>query len=298
MNKWKEANGMKNWKKGVAAGILVLGLAACNAPAELKTDPETGEKVEIEKESTMTAQQVYEKTVEALKGQTSMHARVGIFQKIDVPAKDFTMGTKVQANSDIIINPLTIYQKMDIAMGGQETTAMEFYITEEEFFMNGPPSEKWAMLSGDMYAEILGEMGSVNTNHMSMFEAFVEDFKFEQTDGEYILKLSGSGGKFSELFIEIWLGNLPEGVTAADGAEELENMKETSVEIEIFIDKKTYYINALKTRVDMTILVEGEETQMNQKVRTKLSKINKIDKIEVPQEVLDEALEMNEKMGQ
>lgn len=35
---------MKNWIKGMAVGVLALGLAACNAPAEPKTDTETGKK--------------------------------------------------------------------------------------------------------------------------------------------------------------------------------------------------------------------------------------------------------------
>ena len=36
---------MKNWIKGIATGVLALGLAACNTTAEPKTDPETGKKV-------------------------------------------------------------------------------------------------------------------------------------------------------------------------------------------------------------------------------------------------------------
>ena len=58
---------MKNWIKGLAAGILVLGLSACSTTAETKTDPDTGKKVEINKKSKMTAQEVYEKSMAVLK---------------------------------------------------------------------------------------------------------------------------------------------------------------------------------------------------------------------------------------
>ena len=54
-------------------------------------------------------------------------------------------------------------------------------------------------LPDEMYEEMLGEVGSADpTLDMNMFKEFVEDFKFEQTDDEYILKLSASGDKFSQ----------------------------------------------------------------------------------------------------
>ena len=50
--------------------------------------------------------------------------------------------------------------------------------------------------------------------------------------------------------------------------------------------------------MDMTMKIEGEEMHIDQKVNADISKINEIDKIEVPQEVLDNAFDINETMGQ
>ena len=49
---------------------------------------------------------------------------------------------------------------------------------------------------------MIGEMGggADPTLDMEMFKDFMEDFKFEQTDDEYILTLAASGEKFSEAF--------------------------------------------------------------------------------------------------
>lgn len=283
---------MKNWIKGMAAGVLALGLAACSTPAEPKTD--------TEKVSKMTAQEVFDKATVASGEQTSMSADMNIAQLIEVPGQDLTMNSKIKMDMDMIIDPLSMYQKMDVDMGEQGAMAMEIYMTEEGFFMNDPESDQWMKLPGEMYEDMLGEVGSADpTLDMTMFQEFVEDFKFEQTDDEYILKLSASGDKFSKLFKEIAMDNLPSGVDAnVEAAELMENINVTSLEYEIFIDKKTFYTNAFNMKMDMTMLVEGEEMRIDQKVNAKLSKINEIDKIEIPQEVLDNADDITEEMEQ
>lgn len=276
----------------MAAGVLALGLAACSTAAEPKTD--------TEKVSKMTAQEVFDKATVASGEQTSMSADMNIAQLIEIPGEDQTINSKIKMDMDMIIDPLSMYQKMDVDMGEQGAMAMEIYMTEEGFFMNEPESNQWMKLPGEMYEDMLGEVGSADpTLDMTMFQEFVEDFKFEQTDDEYILKLSASGDKFSKLFKEIAMDNLPAGVDAnADAAELMENINVTSLEYEIFIDKKTFYTNAFNMKMDMTMLVEGEEMRIDQQVNAKLSKINEIDKIEIPQEVLDNAVDITEAMGQ
>ena len=81
-------------------------------------------------------------------------------------------------------------------------------------------------------------------------------------------------------------------------AEVMENMEVKSLEYEIFIDKKTFYTNAFNMKMDMTMEVEGEEMHIDQKVKADISKINEIDTIKIPQEILDNAVDINESMGQ
>ncbi len=49
--------------------------------------------------------------------------------------------------------------------------------------------------------------------------------------------------------------------------------------------------------MDMTMKVEGEEMHIDQKVKADISKINEIEKIKVPQEVIDNAIDINEYNG-
>lgn len=292
---------MKNWMKGIATGILVLGLGACNTTAEPKTDPDTGKKVEIGNKSKMTAQEVYKKAMTVSEEQKSMHATMDIDQHITVPTQEFEMNSTIKMDMDMVMEPLSIYQKMNIDMGEQGKMEVEIYMTDTGFFMNDPESGEWIKLPNDMYETMIGQMGggANPTLDMNMFKEFVDDFKFEQTEDAYILKLSASGDKFSELFKKAATENMPAGMEMnEEQAEMMKNMEVKLLEYEIFIDKKTFYTNAFNMRMDMTMKVEGEEMRIDQKVNADISKINEIDKIEVPQEILDKAVDINESMGQ
>ncbi len=292
---------MKNWIKGIAAGILVLGLSACSMTAETKTDPDTGKKEEISNKSKMTAQEVYEKSMAVSKEQKSMHAKMDIDQLIKVPSQELEMDSKIKMDMDMVMEPLSMYQKMNMDMGEQGKMDMEMYMTDAGFYMSNPELEGWIKLPNDMYEVMVGQMaGGANPSlDLNMFKEFAKDFKFVQTDDEYILTLSASGDKFSELFKKVAADNMPTGLEMDEQqAEVLENLKVKSLEYEIFIDKKTFYTNAFNMKMDMTMKVEGEEMHIDQKVKADISKINEIKTIKVPQEVIDNAIDINETMAQ
>ena len=81
-------------------------------------------------------------------------------------------------------------------------------------------------------------------------------------------------------------------------AKVLENLEVKSLEYEIFIDKKTFYTNAFNMKMDMKMKVEGEEMHIDQQVKADISKINEIKTIKIPQEVIDNAIDINETMAQ
>lgn len=292
---------MKKWIKGFGIGILALGLAACNDTAEPKEDPETGKTEEVENESTMTAQEVYQKSLEVSEEQKSMHAKMDIEQTINVPSEEFEMNSEIKMEMDMVIDPVEMYQKMTMDMGEEGSMDIEMYMTGDGFYMNDPESGQWIKLPSDMYEDMIGEMsgGADPTLDMEMFKEFIEDFKFEQTEDEYILILSASGDKFTGLLKEIAQDNIPAGLEMSEEETELmENMKVNSLEFEIFIDKESFYTNAFNMDMDMTMNVEGQEMNIVQKVKADISKINEIGKIEIPQEVLDNAIDINEVMGE
>ena len=230
-----------------------------------------------------------------------MHAKMDIDQLIKVPSQELEMDSKIKMDMDMVMEPLSMYQKMNMDMGEQGKMDMEMYMTEAGFYMSNPELEGWIKLPNDMYEVMVGQMaGGANPSlDMNMFKEFAEDFKFEQTDDEYILTLSASGDKFSELFKKVAADNMPTGLEMDEQqAEVLENLEVKSLEYEIFIDKKTFYTNAFNMKMDMTMKVEGEEMHIDQKVKADISKINEIKTIKVPQEVIDNAIDINDTMAQ
>ncbi|MCM3744938.1 hypothetical protein M3193_12370 [Sporosarcina luteola] len=290
---------MKKWIKGLGVGVLALGLAACGSAAEPKKDAETGEKVVLENKSEMTAQEVYSKAMEVSAEQKSMHAVMDINQKMSMPSQEFEMDSKIKIDMDLIVEPLAIHQNMKMDMGEMGKMDMELYMNESGFFMNDPESGQWIKMPKDMYDEMMAQMGGETdpTLDMKMFNEFKDDFKFEQTDDEYILTLSASGDKFSGLMKDLMGSSLPADMTEEE-SELLENMDVKSLEVILYIDKETFFTNAFDLDMDMTMKIEEEEMRIVQKMKSVLTKINEIDNIVVPQEVIDEAVDLEELMQQ
>ena len=292
---------MKKWLKGLGVGVLALGLAACGSTAEPKKDAETGKEVELENKSEMTAQEVYSKAMEVSAEQKSMHAVMDIDQKISMPSQELEMDSKIKMDMDVIVEPLAMHQKMNMDMGDLGAMDMELYMNESGFFMNDPESGQWIKMPKDMYDEMMAQMGGETdpTLDMEMFNEFKDDFKFEQTDDEYILTLSASGDKFSGLMKELMGSSLPADMEMTEeDADLLNNMDVKSLKVVMYIDKETYYTNAFDLDMDMTMKVEEEEMHIVQKMKSVISKINEIDEIVVPQEIVDEAVDLEEMMNQ
>ncbi|MDN4606399.1 DUF6612 family protein [Sporosarcina highlanderae] len=293
---------MKKLIKGLGVGLLALGLSACGSAAEPKTDPDTGKKVEVTNKSKMTAQEVYSKAMEVSEEQKSMHAVMDINQKMSMPGQGLDMDSKIKMDMDMIIDPLAMYQVMSMDMGPEiGAMDMEIYMTESGFYMLDPESAQWIKMPKEMYDEMMAQMGGETdpTLDMKMFKEFKDDFKFEQTDDEYILTLNASGDKFSGLMKELMGSTFPADMEMTEEeADLLNNMDLKSLDITIYIDKETFYTNAFDMKMDMTMKIEDEEMHIVQEMKSVITKINEIDEIVVPQEVIDSAVDLEELMGQ
>ncbi|WP_070098220.1 DUF6612 family protein [Bacillus sp. OxB-1] len=302
---------MKNWLKGLAIVMLALALSACNSTATPKTEtpsdaePNTNEETdtkaneEADEQSELTAMEVYEKAMEASEDLKSMHAKMDIQQKIEVPSEDLNMDSKFKMDMDMIMEPLAMYQKMNMDMGEQGAMDTEIYITDAGFFMFDPESEQWLKFPKEMSDDMMEQMGGGTdpTPDMEMFKEFTEDFQFEQTDDEFILTLSAEGEKFNNLMKKAIADSMPAGMEMGEEeAEMMENMNVKSLNFEIFIDKETFQTNAFNMDMDMTMSIEGQEMHIIQQMKSIISQINEVEKIDVPQDVLDNAVDITEAM--
>ncbi|ARK24580.1 hypothetical protein SporoP37_07830 [Sporosarcina sp. P37] len=284
---------MTKWTAMLTAGMLALVLSACGQTAEPKEDPISGETEEVVVKSDLTAGEILEKANAAGETQQSMHSDMEISQTIQMGEE--TQDIRSMIDMDMMVEPLAIRQTINTQAGGEEM-AVELYMTEEGFFMKDPQSGQWLKLPDEMYEEVTGQIASAAESpvDISMFKEYAEDFSFEQTNDEYVLTLKGSDEEFSALMNDILKQNTPEGAQVA-GADEADIHVE-KLDVQLTIDKKTFYTKEFDIDMIMTIGQQGQAVEVKQNIKGMMTKINEIDEIKVPKEILDSAKNMDEAM--
>lgn len=287
---------MKKWATFTAAGVLTMGLAACGQTAE-----PTSETTE-EQTSDMTLEEVFDKSMEVSNATESLSAKIDMTQNMKQPSQDLVMETSSVMDMDITMDPLAIYQKGTTTMkmdGSEEeqTMDMEMYMTEQGFFMNDSTTGQWMKLPSEMYDQIaqMTEQQSDPSQQLKQLETFKDDFTFEQTDSEYVLKLSAAGDEFNALIEEQMSQFMPELEGEENQAamdEMMEAMNIEKVDYTINIDKETFETTAVDMIMDMTMEMEGETMEMNQVMNADYSNYNGVETITVPEDVVNGAQEM------
>lgn len=285
---------MKKWSMLLAVTTLSFGLVACNETATPTSDTKK------EQTSNLTLQEVFNKSMEQSESIKSLSANIDMTQLIEVPSQEISMETTSKMDMDMVIEPLSLYQKgtTSMTMPGMSSTEqaddmeMESYMTEQGFYMFDSMSNQWTKLPSDMYEQIMSmsQKQADPAQQLKDLEAFKDDFTFEQTDSSYVLKLAASGDKFNELIQKQLADTMPDMMV-----EEQELLKEMNIEkvnYEIFIDKETFNTTALNMIMDMKMVVEGEEMKLAQNLKSTYDNYNEVEKIEIPQEIIDNAQEM------
>ena len=286
---------MKKWTTLLTAGTLVFILSACGQTADPKEDPVTGETEEVVVKSELTAGEVMEKANAASKTQQSMHSDMEIDQTIKVGEETHDIHSTI--DMDIIMEPLAMHQTVNTQLAGEEM-AVEQFITKDGFFMKNPQTGEWMKFEDDMYEQLTGQIAGAQESPVDydMYMDFADDFKFEETNNEYVLTLKGSGEKFTALMNDMMKQNMP--AEADESILEEANMKVEKIDMELTIDKKTFFTKDFD--IDMVMLMDqqGEQAKVTQNMKGTMTKINEIEEIVVPEEILDEAVDMGDMMNQ
>lgn len=263
---------MKKWMF-IALSACVLLVTACGAGND-------GQK----------AQEVFEKSIQAMNDVNSFN--MDMQMKQEIPFGEEVLNTDTKMSGDVIVDPMTMHQKMNISAGDEGSMEMEMYVTEEAIYMWEEMSDTWMKMPEALFGEIMSleDMQTNPTDELEKLKEYVDEFQYKEEGNNYILSLSASGDKFKEL-IKDTLSEF-----AGDDAslnELMEQVEINHIDYEIKIDKKTYYQNELDMNMDFTITMDGETTTIKQNMHAVFSNFNGIDEIVVPQEIIDSAIEMN-----
>lgn len=278
----------------ILGAMLTLALSACGQTAEpVKKEGEAEKKqetaAETKKEQELTLEEVYKKVEEVNKDLKSFESNITMNQKVDAD------GEKQEINSDIamkfINDPMALHQKMTMSIG-DEKQEMEAYMTKEGFYMFDSNQKTWVKLPSEFSSQILqmSEGQSNPSEQLNQLKEFVDDFDFKQDEKNYILTLKASGEKFDQFLKDNVKATLPPQMQ--DEAM-MSGISFNKVEYELFIDKESFYLNAMNMVTDMDTDINGQKMNMYIDMKSTYSNYNEVENIEVPKEALENAQELN-----
>ncbi|HBT73457.1 MAG TPA: hypothetical protein DEB37_14770 [Lysinibacillus sp.] len=281
---------MKKIFKVLAVGTLALTLAACNSSATPTKD--------TTKTSKLTLEQVYDKAVDRQADIKSASANMDMTQVTKVgsgkEAMEFSIDSKM--DMDIIVDPLAMHLSGSMSMPdmmseGEETTDMpiEMYMKKDTgLFMKDMTTDSWIKLPDENFDEILDQTAASADakEQLEHLKKFIGDFKFEQTDDEYVLTLEAKGDKFKEL-IDSEITKSIEDM----GLEEnpMDQLTIEKINYILHIDKETFDTKKMDMNFDLKMAVEGDELIMNTKSVVTYTDFNHLKTIDIPQSIIDNA---------
>ena len=301
---------MKKWFIMLSA-ILVFGLAACgddtSAPAEEDVEGEVDEEVEEvegaeeEEAEELTADDVLERSLDAAEELESAEMTVDMNQTMEAPDEEASLTTQTTSEAQIIMDPLTMYQTgtITVDMGEEsEEQEMEIYLSDNDVYMYDTMEESWIKMDAG-----LAQMDQLNqqdpVEQLEMMERFTDEMDMEETEDEYILKITGDGDELLEFTEEMASEFMDEELMQQmeqEGVDIFESMNIDNVYYEIYIDNETFDTNKLDMSMELAIEVEGESLHLTQASTTEYTGINTVDSIEIPEEVEEEAIDVMEEL--
>jgi hypothetical protein len=300
---------MKLIVKLLAMGIIIFGLAACSEQADENPteNPNTDNPSKKEEQKTieLTVQEVFQKAEMAYNDLKSLHAEMETQQGMEFSSADqvvdnnWAWDMKIMTKLDAIFheghNVLDMYQYLKTDNEGFGLSEMELYRTSAGVFEKKTETGVWMKLPDFMFDGISDSLGTTADPRLdpTMFEMYAEDFMFEQNDNEYILILTSIDEKFKPLVLNVlgWHGATDGGFDLETEEELLAVMSVITFDIEIILDKMTF--NTIAFRIDLDIEIKKDDGTLRiiEKVKADISKINEINEIIVPQDILESAIE-------
>lgn len=280
---------MKKWITVFMASLFILILAACSDTAE--PTPETDKVTEL------TLEEVYNKSIERQQELTSVSADLKVDQDmtLNVNGESIEVSAKSDMKMDMVNDPLSMYLNGTTTMQGPESANvnMEMYMTEDGLFMHESVTNQWMKMPSEQFDAIMGQSaGQADPEEqLEALKGFINDFKFEQTDKEYKLTMDAAGEQFKQYMLEQMQQN--NNMALPEDQQVLENMTFDKINYVITIDKETFDILNMYMVADLNIEIDGQSMSMKMDTKIVYNNFNGVQSIEVPQEVIDQAVEVN-----
>lgn len=286
---------MKKWISLFIFSLLAVFLVACS---ETETPaPDSDEKSVTE----LTVEEVYNKAMERQQELTSVSADLKIDQQMVIKTNEdeTEVSTKSDMTLDVVQNPLAMYLQGTTAVQGPEINGtanvdMEMYMTEEGLFMYQSETNQWMKMAPEQFDAIMGQAaGQADASEqLEALKGFIDEFAFEQTDNSYQLTLNADGEQFKQFMVDQMELNSIVGLPE-EQKQITDNMTFDKLSYVFTVDKETFDITNIDMVVHMNTEADGETVRMTMDSTIVYSNFNGVESIEVPQEVLDQAVEIS-----
>ncbi len=276
----------KRYWIGFSCSFLLL--TACNDMAEVTDDsPEP---------STLTLEEVFNKTLERQQGLNSVSADINMEQNMTmtIGAEDINMNTTTNMNADILNDPVQFYAEgtmsiHDAVTRQQMDMPMQMYRTEKDGFYMYQEEIGWYTLPEEQSKSIIKQAGIQNdpNSQLTALADFLEDFTFEQTADEYILTLEAEGEKFLSFIMEQTSTALEQANPEAEAV--LENTTIENADYILTIDKENFNLKSVDMDLIVSMNMSGMALHIDQISDITYSNYNEVENIVIPPEVIREA---------
>ena len=204
----------------------------------------------------------------------------------------------IDSAMDLVAEPLAFHQKAETAIESDDIendnpTFMEMYLTEEGLFLYEVSMDMWLKMPDENVEDMKALADQQTANPREQLEelaAFKDEFTLEQNEEAYILELDASGEKFRALMDEQLQKTLGQMELETPISEE--DLDIHSVHYQLHIDKETFLADSLALDTEMDVRIDEETMAVQSDVKADYSKYNEIQKISLPEEVLQQAEEI------
>ncbi|AXF56213.1 DUF6612 family protein [Salicibibacter kimchii] len=307
---------MLKMKGFVAASACMLMLGACG---DGDADTEETEMNEVEEKQTeaseatdengvdedsaetdgneedVSAEEVLSQSMEAMDQLNSYSAEIDMNQSINVDGEEMPMDMTM--NMDVVLDPMSFSQTMITPDPmTEEDMEIEQYMDEDGMiYMLEPGIDEWIMIDGTALGmEGIDDLEMSPQEQFGMLEAYASDLSLEEEEDRYALTIEGSGDELMELTREFATMQQGEPQMQEEMEQVFEQMEINTLDYVMYIDKETFYQDEIKMNMDLEMEQEGQTMEMAQEMQGTFSDFDEIDEIEVPQEAIDNAIDIED----
>lgn len=284
---------MKKWY-AIFLASLVLLLTACGS-SEDTSNSGTNNKSKI------SAAEAYEKAMTRFNELSSLSTDISMDRNVDYETKtddeDFDEMYNLSVKNDNIKDLSSQYVKVSEnskTAGVDDSVNLEGYLVQDGFYLyvKDAETDQWVKLPNDNFETVMGEVFNMvgPSKYLENLKPFINDFKVEETDTEYILTLEKATDGFKEYVIAIY-GDTSEVPLTEEEKESLEGVKFNKNSYVINIDKNTFNINSFDMASEFTGKSLLDKVNVVINLKAQFTNHDGVQSITVPQEVINQAVE-------